>query len=234
MKLTLITETRSELGAFAEEISDWRTDRYIEAGFYDKNTLAALREAGVRIESNRPDDYEIVAVDQDGAILATLSLRRPDGISGRSIVDSGRPQFGLEKVNGTSFLSSLGDIQMDLCWEAGRFLRDRNRDSSAAVVAVTTAAAHLVATLASQGKAALIVGEVEPTVALRHLEAFGVPVIVGTAAHSPIVDGLLACRYAGRTVVPFAVDLSKIEPAALAQWEQLAARDHLLTGGNRG
>ncbi len=234
MKLTLITATRAELGSFADEISDWRTDRYIAAGFYDKNTVVALREAGLKIESNRPDDYEILALDAGGAILATLSLRRPDGVAGRSIVDSGRPEFGLEKVNGTSFLSSLGDIQMDLCWEAGRFLRDRDRDSSAAVVAVTTAAAHLVATLAAEGRAAMIVGEVEPTVALRHLEAFGVPVIVGSESHSPIIDGLLAGRYAGRTVVPFAVDLSKIPADALNQWEQLAARDHLLTGGNRG
>ncbi len=225
---TVITATRRQLGAFAEQISDWRTMRYMEAGFYSRAEVAAHRRRGVAIESNRGDDFEVVAFGDTGSILATLSLRRPIGSAGWTTTEATRPTYGLERVHGTAFLDALPAVAMDRCWEAGRFLRDRNVDSSRAVVSVTVAAAELVAGLAANGQAARLIGEAEPTVAIRHVTAFGLPLITGTHVSSASVDGLLQPRYRGRTIVPFAVDLTAITAAHCAAWRRLSDRSHLL------
>ncbi|MDH3500696.1 MAG: hypothetical protein OEM97_11270, partial [Acidimicrobiia bacterium] len=136
--------------------------------------------------------------------------------------------YSREAVHGPDFLGGFGAIPMELCWEAGRFLRDRNIDCSDAVVAVTTAAAQLASILAAQGLAAVVVGEVEPHVALRHLEEFGLPVRIGAEIESPQVDGLLGGRYAGKRVVPFAIELSDITEGDRDRWRGMTGRSHLL------
>lgn len=223
---TVVTATRQQLGPIADQITAWRTRRYLEAGFYTESEIAAMRDIGMPIESSRPDDYEVVAFGR--SILATLSLRRPIGSSGWTTADRHRPTYGLEAVHGTSFLRSLPPVDVDRCWEAGRFLRDRNLDCSEAVVAVTAAAAVLLARLAGEGRATRLTGEVEPSVALRHLDAFGLPIVTGDEVESPAVDGLLRPRYQGRRLVPFAVDLTAITKAHRAAWRDLADRTHLL------
>lgn len=224
----VITGRRAQLGKLAERITEWRTERYLEAGFYDRASVEWMRRAGLPIETNRPDDYEIAAIATPGQILATISLRRVAGGDGHVLADSRRPWFGLENVHGPKFLSDSGAIPMEQCWEAGRFLRDRSSDSSRAVVAVTTAAARLAAGMAARGEASLVVGEVEPSVALRHLRALGVPVRIGPELDSPQVTGLLANRYAGRKVVPFALRLADISEQNRWRWSALAEREHLL------
>lgn len=225
---TVTTATRRQLGRFAGEITQWRTERYLDAGFYDHAEVDRIRRLGLPIESSRPDDFEVVAIDRAGSILATLSIRRPTGSDGTTTVDAQRPRFGFESVHGTGFLAGLAPTEMKRCWEAGRFLRDRNVDCSDAVVAVTTAAAHLLARLAGRGQAERLVGEVEPGVALRHLDAFGLPMVIGAAAESPSVTGVLHPRYHDRTLVPFALDLTAINATHLDQWRELARRSHLL------
>jgi len=225
---TTVVGTRAELGPLAERITTWRTDRYIEAGFYDPAMIDTLVAAGLAIERNQPSDFEVAVFDQKGRVLATLSLRRPAGSQGRALDTVGRPRYSLESVHGTTFVGSLGHIEMTRCWEVGRFLRDRSFDCSDAVVAVTTAAARLLADLAASGRAEVLIGEAEPTVALRHIAAFGLPTITGSALESPAVDGILADRYTNRTVVPFAVDLRSITDAHRSQWEAMTTKRHLL------
>ncbi len=224
----VIIGTRSQLNEMADRISRWRTQRYIDAGFYDPAVVHGLAATGKPIETSRSEDYEIAVVDHTERILATLSLRRPTGDLTGTLQQSPRPRFGLESIHGTSFLGSLGPIHVERCWEAGRFLRDRSLSCHDAVVAVTTAAARLVADLAADGRADLLVGEVEPSVALRHLRAFDLPIALGAPRTGNAPTGLLAPRYAGRTVVPFALDLTAITDTHRRSWPELEQRRHLL------
>ncbi|MDH3499508.1 MAG: hypothetical protein OEM97_05260, partial [Acidimicrobiia bacterium] len=91
----VVTATRAELGDLAAAISEWRTARYLDAGFYHRATVESLRHAGLAVETNRSDDYEIFAITPAGRILATLSLRRPLGVEGRRISDADRPGYSL-------------------------------------------------------------------------------------------------------------------------------------------
>jgi hypothetical protein len=220
---TLVTVgTRSSLGPLAETITAWRTARYVDAGFYDESLLQGLSVAGGSPETSMPGDYEVVAWAGEGRPLATVTLRSHHD-SFRFLGDRRRPAFAFEAVHGRAWLPAAVPgarrVPVNQVWELGRFLRDRSVACPEAIPRVIAAVAGLVRRLRDEGRLRLVAGEVEPSVALNHLVASGVPLTLGPERSSPPVEGLLAPRYVGRRLVPFVIDVARIRTKVLTELE---------------
>ncbi len=226
---TVTACTRAALGSSADEVTAWRTERYIDAGFYDEAAVARLATLGRSPETTQSGDYEIVAWSDADQPLVTITMRTVHN-EASALTTPTRPSFGFESVHGRAWLQAAvpdaDSVKVSEIWELGRFLRDRRVRCSDAVQEALVLLVRLIVELRTEGRARFLVGEVEPEVALSHIKATGVPVTVGPERHSPHVDGLLAPRYVGRTVVPFVIDLAEVPEtliAALTGIEPVAA-----------
>ena len=145
--------------------------------------------------------------------ITTISMRTFHGDT-TVLTSSTRPSFGFEGVHGQDWLSSVivgaDSIPVHQVWELGRFLKNRRIDCGSAVGDALGNLIKLILELRASGRVRFLVGEVEPDVALKHIEALGVPVTVGPRRHSPDVTGVLGPRYKDRTVVPFVIDLDQV------------------------
>src|SRR5207245_514290 len=132
-----------------------------------------------------------MALDDDGQILCYLTLKQPAGLGPDSewtFRDGERPLFPSEEIHGRRWqgrITGVDEIAAASCWELARFVKDQRRSADAITMRAPLEIALGVARLARHPTyhgMRLVIGDLDPEVALRNVRFFYVPVATWNAA----------------------------------------------------
>lgn len=213
-----------------DAILAWRLGQYVLTGFYDSEIVAAHGMANEPRDSIHDQDIHFLAVDDDGGLLAYITLKQPPGIPGTlSYRDRDRPLFPCEEVHGRAWQNSLlgvDEIELRTCWEFGRFVKDQRRASQAighrAALELGLNAGRLLRHPHHQDDFQLVTGDLDPEVALKSLRFFFVPVATFPAHRATLPAGHpLAPRYQAAPTAPFVASPGDVDNATYVRWADL-------------
>jgi molybdopterin/thiamine biosynthesis adenylyltransferase len=221
--------TNAELGdATLRELTNWRRDQYVACGFYDPQVVSAESWFESEMAAQRPGDINVLATDDEGEVLVAAVLRQPIGLEpNMSFIDPRRPNFPCEEMHGRTFVGfpQLSRVEATDVWEIGRLVREQQRrDPIMRRVALGLAlvVARHVTDPAHDYRFRLIIGDLDPNVALGLLYAIDAPVIMGTPRTFDLPDGAaLAPRYRDNATAPFLVDLRDSGYASRTRWSEI-------------
>ena len=103
--------------------------------FYDSRIITEAKMSNEPRESVHDENLHFMTVDNDGKLLAYITLKQPPEIDGTLLYrHRDRPLFPCEEVHGRAWQNSLlgvDEIALPTCWEFGRFVKDQRRGSQA-------------------------------------------------------------------------------------------------------
>jgi hypothetical protein len=226
----LAARTESLPDAAMEAILAWRLGQYVLTGFYDPAIVAATGMMSEPPEFVHEGDVHFMAVDDEGALLAYVTLKQPERVDeDLSYRDRDRPLLPNEEVHGRAWQNSLlgvDEIEFRTCWEMGRFVKEQRRGSETlthrGVLELALAAARLVRHPDHQDHFQLITGDLDPEVALKSLRFFFVPVATFPAHRAELPEEHpLAPRYRHALTAPFVATPSDVDAATYVRWADL-------------
>jgi hypothetical protein len=213
-----------------DAILAWRLGQYVLTGFYDPRIVVGAGMATEPRESVHDADIHFLAVDDEGGLLAYITLKQPPEIDGTLLYGHrDRPLFPCEEVHGRAWQNSLlgvNEIALPTCWEFGRFVKEQRRGSQAiahrAVLELGLNAGRLLRHPRYQEAFQLVTGDLDPEVALKSLRFFFVPVATFPAHRASLPAGHpLAPRYEGTPTAPFVANPSDVDNATYVRWADL-------------
>ena len=208
----------------------WRLGQYLLTGFCDPEIVASTGMTAEPREWIHDGDVHFLAVDDDGRLLAYVTLKQAPGAGdGASYRDRHRPLFSCEEVHGRAWQNSIvgvDEIPLAACWELGRFVKDQRRPSETiahrAVLELGLGAARFVRHPRRQDEFQLITGDLDPEVALKSLRFFFVPVATFPAHPATLPEGHpLAPRYRDAMTAPFVANPGDVDNASYVRWADL-------------
>ena len=213
-----------------DAILAWRLGQYVLTGFYDPAIVAAAGMANEPRESVHDHDLHFLAVDDDGGLLAYITLKQPPEIDGKLLYrHRDRPLFPCEEVHGRHWQNSLvgvDEVELRTCWEFGRFVKDQRRANETiahrAALEIALGASRLLRHPDHQEDFRLITGDLDPEVALKSLRFFFVPVATFPAHRASLPAGHpLAPRYERALTAPFVANATDVDAATYVRWADL-------------
>lgn len=213
-----------------QRLTEWRRDQYLSCGFYDPDVVMSSGWIEGELDRQRPDDQNVTATDASGELLLAAALRQPEALpTNVSFMDPDRPDFPNEEIHGRAWMSDfhqLHTIDASDVWEIGRLVRDQDRRDPTmrrAALTLAIAAAQYLTDPSNQHKFRLLVGDLDPTVALGLFYALDAPVVTGPARTVQLPKGhALAPRYANAVTTPFLVDLRDSGYASSTRWREIS------------
>src|SRR5712691_6226038 len=213
-----------------DAILAWRLGQYVLTGFYDPGIVAATGMTNEPRDSVHDQDIHFLALDDDGGLLAYITLKQPPEIDGRLLYrHRDRPLFPCEEVHGRHWQNSLigvDEVELRDCWEFGRFVKDQRRASETithrGALELALGACRLVRHPDHQAGFRLVTGDLDPEVALKSLRFFFVPVATFPAHRASLPEGHpLAPRYEQALTAPFVADAEDVDNATYVRWADL-------------
>jgi hypothetical protein len=213
-----------------DAILAWRLAQYLLTGFFDETVVDATSMVREPQESVHDGDLHLLAIEDDGDLHAYLTMKQPDGLHGdASFRDRERPLFPTEEMHGRAWqreIVGVDEIPVHACWEAGRFVRDQRAPDDLlghrAALELGLTAGRLAANPHSGRRVGLILGDLDPDVALKSLRFYFVPV----ATFPPHVIDLpqghpLRPRYSEHATAPFVASPGDVDNATFIRWADL-------------
>jgi hypothetical protein len=120
----------------------------------------------------------------------------------------------------------VDEVPLEACWEAGRFVRDQRGGNELlghrAALELGLTAGRLAAHPQRQARVRLILGDLDPDVALKSLRFYFVPVATFPPHVLDLPDGHpLGPRYREHATAPFAAWPHDVDTPALIRWADL-------------
>ena len=210
----------------------WRLGQYLLTGFYDAAAVAEREMSGEPREQVHDRDLHAMALDDDGQILCYLTLKQPAGLGPDSewtFRDGERPLFPSEEIHGRRWqgrITGVDEIAAASCWELARFVKDQRRSADAITMRAPLEIALGVARLARHPTyhgMRLVIGDLDPEVALRNVRFFYVPVATFPAHRVELPAGsLLAPRYREHETAPFIGSVADVDYATYIRWADIS------------
>ena len=224
----IVVRTNGLSEPFLKALLEWRYEQYKAAGFYEVDKESSGEDA----ENLYPDDIHALAIDDEGRIAAYVTAKRPgerEELAKYMFRDRNRVLFPAEEVHGRGWQRSVigvDDVGLLGVWELGRFVSDRSRAKS-----IVTKRAVLELGLAGawlfynpmfgdiKNESELILGDVDPLVALKNLQMFFIPTAsfpehdIHTQDHTA-----LAPRYRGVKTAPVIFSKRDLTSTTHARW----------------
>jgi hypothetical protein len=210
----------------------WRLGQYLLTGFYDAAAVAERRMTGEPREQVHDRDLHAMALDDDGQILCYLTLKQPAGLGPDSewtFRDGERPLFPSEEIHGRRWqgrITGVDEITAASCWELARFVKDQRRSADAITMRAPLEIALGLARLARHPTyhgIRLVIGDLDPEVALRNVRFFYVPVATFPAHRVELTPGsLLAPRYRDHETAPFIGSVADIDYTTYIRWADIS------------
>jgi hypothetical protein len=177
-------------------------------------------------------DLHAMALDGEGQILCYLTLKQPAGLTPGSewtFRDGERPLFPSEEIHGRRWqgrITGVDEIVAASCWELARFVKDQRRSADAITMRAPLEIALGVARLARHPTyhgIRLVIGDLDPEVALRNVRFFYVPVATFPAHRVELTAGsLLAPRYRDNETAPFIGSVADVDYATYIRWADIS------------
>jgi hypothetical protein len=210
----------------------WRLGQYLLTGFYEAAAVAQRGMSGEPREQVHDRDLHAMALDNDGQILCYLTLKQPAGFgpdSGWTFRDGERPLFPSEEIHGRRWqgrITGVDEIPASSCWELARFVKDQRRSADATTMRAPLEIALGVARLArhpANHGIRLVIGDLDPEVALRNVRFFYVPVATFPAHRVELpTESLLAPRYRDHDTAPFIGSVADVDYATYIRWADIS------------
>lgn len=213
-----------------DAILAWRLAQYLLTGFYDEAVADASEMVREPQESVHDRDLHLLAIEEDGDLHAYLTMKQPDGLHGdASFRDRDRPLFPTEEMHGRAWqreIVGVDEIEVRACWEAGRFIRDQRSGNELlghrAALELGLTAGRMAAHPRARGRVGLVLGDLDPDVALKSLRFYFVPV----ATFPPHVvdlpdDHPLGPRYREHATAPFVASPDDVDNTTFIRWADL-------------
>lgn len=233
------------LGFRTDQLSDrylmalqgFRLAQFLELGWVCPTAIA---NSGMFCEPTtglRPDDIHVVTLGTDGSILGSLSLTGPSDVTSVRVDDPARSRFPVESAYGIDLLGMAATWRprtTDQVRELRRFVHRQSMTDRMQRFRVTLELLLAVLAIGLDDPAvSLIIGDVQESVALRHLKLAGFQIHLVDGARATVDAGhYLHPAYAKRhSAKPF---IAEVDPVALqrrmGQFEQVLSSDDLGAG----
>ena len=213
-----------------DAILAWRLAQYLLTGFFDEAVVDASRIEREPQESVHDGDLHLLAIEDGGELHAYLTMKQPDGLHGdASFRDRERPSFPTEEMHGRAWqreIVGVDEIAVHACWEAGRFVRDQRSGNELlghrAALELGLTAGRLAANPYAGRSMQLVLGDLDPDVALKSLRFYFVPVATFPPHVIELPEGHpLRPRYAEHATAPFVASPGDVDNATFIRWADL-------------
>lgn len=214
--------------AYLQAILDWRFEQYQATGFYEVDRS----ESGEDVKSVKDDDIHALALDEEGHLVAYVIAKRPGNgtdLNKWMFRDRDRPYYPAEEVHGRAWQRSVmgvDEIPLNCTWELGRFVSDRARAKTPVAIRAVLELGLIGAWLLYHpvlGKGVeLVIGDVDPNVALKNLQMFYIPT-AAFPAHQVTnqADTPLAARYRDAQTAPVLFAKRDLKSTTHARWHDI-------------
>ncbi len=226
---TLVWKNSTLASNSLRQLIAWRRDQYLLVKFYNPELVNHEAWLDDEVSHQRGDDINILTFDEQGTLLAGLNIKQPNGLAANvPFASSDRPRFPVEELRGQDWHTGYKNLEsIDACdaWEIGRFVRDLSRKDPTmrrATLSLGLCTARYVTATENQKTFRLLLGDLDPNVALGAFLALDVPVVMGETSTLELPDDHpLAPRYRAVPTAPFMVDLRDTGFVSETRWKEI-------------
>ena len=213
-----------------DAILAWRLAQYLLTGFFDEAAAEASSTVREPPESVHDGDLHLLAVEDGGELHAYLTMKQPHGIQRDvSFRERERALFPTEQMHGRAWqreITGIDEIAVASCWEAGRFVRDQRSGNELlghrAALELGLTAGRMTVHPDVQRRMGLVLGDLDPDVALKSLRFYFVPVATFPPHVMDLPEGHpLGPRYREHATAPFVASPADLDNTTFVRWADL-------------
>ena len=213
-----------------DAILAWRLAQYLLTGFFDEAVVDAASMVREPQESVHDGDLHLLAIEDGGELHAYLTMKQPHGIQGDvSFRERERALFPTEQMHGRAWqreITGVDEIAVASCWEAGRFVRDQRSGNELlghrAALELGLTAGRMAVHPDVRRRMGLVLGDLDPDVALKSLRFYFVPVATFPPHVMDLPEGHpLGPRYREHATAPFVASPADLDNPTFVRWADL-------------